>query len=351
VLYAAFLGLLLAAGFASAVEVTTAGMAPVIDGKVPAARKAALEESKRAAVEQVLGSYLESRTQTSDFALASDRIYSSVAGRIDRYRVILDEQQGDLYRIEIVATFEDGALLSETERLLKKYHWHKKPRLLIAVTGRGEPASAQSARQLQQLLEKRFRHQGFEVFEESDGIAKRAGFLLEAESWLNASNNEYHGVSLDSSEVSVTATLKRVGSGQIIASTSYTGTKAGANRSKALNALNEEAAKIIYRELNWELSEEWLRHQSRGTDIVLMLSGEDISDRLGDIKAALNRRLRGVRSLTVDSTSRTDAVLSVVYQGWPEQLYDELLAAIQRDASLGLALEGLKGNTLQLRVL
>lgn len=351
VIYAFLISLFLGIQGTWGAEVAAAGLAPVIDGNLVAARKAALEEAKRSAVEQALGSYVESRTHVSDFALASDKIYTTVAGRIDRYEITLDEAQGDLYRVEILAVFQDAALLSETEALLQKYHWHKKPRLLISVSGSGAAAGGQAANQLRQSLERQFRRDGFDVFSERGSIGKNAGFQLEAEVFLNTSDTEYQGIELTSNQLSANASLTRVGSGQIIASTSYNGSRADANLAKALQHLNKEATRVIYRELNWQLSEEWLKYQSRGTDVVLELSGEKPGARVSAIKSELSAYLRGLSDVNVDSADGRSAVLTATYQGWPEQLYDELAATLERKPSLGLALDGISGNTLQLRIL
>ena len=351
VIYAFLVSLLLGTQGSWGADVVAAGLAPVVDGNLVAARKAALEEAKRAAVEQALGSYVESRTQTSNFALASDKIYTTVAGRIPSYEVTLDEAQGDVYRVEILAAFEDAALLSETEELLKKYHWHKKPRLLISVTSDGDRAAGQAASQLRQALDRRFRRDGFEVYDARGSIGKNAGFKLEAETWLDTVNSDYQGVALTSNQFSVAATLTRVGSGQVIGSTSYNGNRPGANLSKALDALNAEASRVIYRELNWQLNEEWLKHQSRGTDVVLELSGQSLGPRVTSLKSELSSQLRGLSQVNLDSLDDGSAVLTATYQGWPEQLYDELAVTLERTPSLGLALDGINGNTLQLRML
>ena len=108
---------------AHAGTVTATGVAPILDQQVAEARKVALDEAKRAAVEQALGTYVESRTEVEDFTLASDTIYTSVKGRIDSYEVTVDEAQpGDLYRVEIIARFEDALLLSETDRVTPSEH-------------------------------------------------------------------------------------------------------------------------------------------------------------------------------------------------------------------------------------
>lgn len=337
---------------AHAGQIAAAGIAPIIEQEIVQARRAALEEAKRSAVEQVLGSYVESRTEVGDFELASDKIYSTVKGRIDKYEVTLDEpQDGEIYRVEILATFEDADLISETEVLLKKFHWHKKPRLLIEVKGDGDAASGQFASQMQQGLERQFRRQGFEVFDLRSGNAKRAGFMLQATSFVRTNQSEYQGIVLQNNEVSVTASLKRVGSGEIIASTTFSDSKAGSNQARALKGIIKEGVRRIYRDLNWELNEEWLKYQGRGTSIILELSGAEISSRLTAIKSELNRTLRGIQKITTDAASNESATLSVLYSGWPEQMYDELAAVLSHNPQLGLSIDGLTGNTLQLRAL
>jgi hypothetical protein len=342
---------LILASAAGASEVTAVGLAPILDDKLAEARKAALEEAKRAAVEQALGSYVESRTRVNDFALASDVIYSSIKGRIDSYRVTGDERlPGDTYRVEIVATFEDEKLLAETQDMLRSHHWHKKPRLVISVDGRGDAASQQLARQLEQGLERKFRSQGFEVFDPSGGQPNRAGFLLQGEAWLSSNETEYQGLALNSTELSVSARLTRVGSGQVIGSATYNGSKPGANQSKSFASLSKQATGRLYEQISWQLNDEWLRHQARGSDILLQVSGREVTEKLPRLKQALGRSVRGLQSISTDSASRDSAVLSVVYLGWPEQLYEEL-SVLNKKASLGVSVDGIAGNTLQIRVL
>ena len=332
-------------------EVTAVGLAPILEDNVPAARKAALEEAKRAAVEQALGSYVESRTRVTDFALASDTIYSSIKGRIDSYRVVKDEARPDeTYRVEIVATFEDELLLTETDDLLRSHHWHKKPRLVVSIKGSGEASSQQLASQVEQRLERKFRKQGFEVFDPDAGEPNRAGFLLQGEAWVDSKESDYQGLAINSTELSVTASLTRVGSGQVISSATFNGSRPGANTSKSFKTLSKDAAGELYEEISWQLNNEWLRHQARGSDVVLKITGEGINEKLIRLKSALGSSVRGLQSISTDSASDDAAVLSVVYLGWPEQLYEEL-NVLTRKEPLGVSIDGLQGNTLQISVL
>ena len=99
------------------------------------------------------------------------------------------------------------------------------------------------------------------------------------------------------------------------------------------------------------MNDEWLQYQSRGSDIQLELSGSELSRKVVTIKSDLSSMLRGVRSISIDSVQESNAVLSVVYLGWPEQLLDELSLAIAKNKKAGVAVDGMSGNTLQLRIL
>ena len=69
----------------------------------PAADKQrALAVARRGAVEQVVGSYVTSKTLVENFQVVEDRIYSKATGFVNNYR-ILEEQRTDLQRVHIEA--------------------------------------------------------------------------------------------------------------------------------------------------------------------------------------------------------------------------------------------------------
>ena len=66
------------------------GISAVADNNIVEARKVALENAKRAAVEQVVGTFVRSRTDVNNYLLGKDQIFSSTAGQIDEYKIIYD---------------------------------------------------------------------------------------------------------------------------------------------------------------------------------------------------------------------------------------------------------------------
>ena len=65
-------------------------------------KQQALAVARRAAVEQVVGSYVTSKTLVENFQVVEDRIYSKAIGFINNYRII-EEQRTDLQRVHIEA--------------------------------------------------------------------------------------------------------------------------------------------------------------------------------------------------------------------------------------------------------
>ena len=115
--------------------------------------------------------------------------------------------------------------------------------------------------------------------------------------------------------------------------------------------MSKEAANRLYSEISYQMNEEWLSNQSRGSDIVLQLTGQGLGGKVPGIKSGLDQAVRGLQSISTDSVADTSAVLSVVYVGWPEQFYDELSLALEKNKKLGLVIDGMNGNALQLRIL
>jgi hypothetical protein len=55
---------------ALATSIEAKGLGAIVEGNVADARKNALEDAKRVAIEQMLGSYISARTETNNFMLA-----------------------------------------------------------------------------------------------------------------------------------------------------------------------------------------------------------------------------------------------------------------------------------------
>ena len=60
---------------AMAISVEVTGFGAIVDGNLADARKNAIEDAKRLAVEQMLGSYISARTETKNFMLPRKKYF------------------------------------------------------------------------------------------------------------------------------------------------------------------------------------------------------------------------------------------------------------------------------------
>lgn len=100
------LGLLPAPAAAKPVCVEADGESAVIRGDLPSAKLEARNRAQWAAVEQVAGVELKSRTIVADAALLEDVISTQARGIVSSVQLLSEQQQGDSYRVRIRACVE-----------------------------------------------------------------------------------------------------------------------------------------------------------------------------------------------------------------------------------------------------
>ena len=332
-------------------EVEATGFAPIVEGNTIGARRVALEDAKKSAVEQILGSFIESRTAVSAFVLAKDSIESTVKGRVENYTFLEDVAVNDsTYKVVIRATINSRELMNSAAEAISKYHWHKKPRISVALNSLSPGYGDSLTNRIQQTLQDRFRKEGYDVFDGSDGNINQAGFELVGDVFIESQESEYQGIKLQNNEISVNVKLKRVGSGTVISTASFSDSASGSNQARVTKKIVKNGARKLYRDVSKEMINTWLRNQTRASDVIVEVSGRDVSGSIQKIKGFLSQSLRGVERISLVGADKERGVISLSYIGWPEQLYSELDISLQRNASIGLSLDGMQGNKLSLRI-
>src|SRR5262245_4601069 len=92
--------------------VTAEGVASIGTDKA-AAHDKAIEDALRRAVEQAVGTMVESETSVENYQLLSDKIYSRSSGYVKKYQVVSEQAEGNLLRIRIEAEVDSGYLNSD----------------------------------------------------------------------------------------------------------------------------------------------------------------------------------------------------------------------------------------------
>ena len=100
--------------------VSASGFAPVADGGVAVAQKAALASAKSAAVEMVLGSAVAS-TEAALNLNAGAKVFSNAGGFIESFRVTEEGDRDGVYKVTIVAKVARGKLMEDYGAALRQF--------------------------------------------------------------------------------------------------------------------------------------------------------------------------------------------------------------------------------------
>ena len=95
--------------------VTTVGQAPIIDGNDTQARLKAIEDARRAAVEQGVGTLIDSQTKVANFQVLQDRIYSRASGYVTNYSILSEGKtpDGSMYTVTIRADVQTASIKND----------------------------------------------------------------------------------------------------------------------------------------------------------------------------------------------------------------------------------------------
>ena len=136
---------------------SAAAQSVVVDG-VGADERAALIDASRTAVEQVAGTFIDSRTLVENAAVKLDQIYTKAQGFVTGTEILAKEQQGGFVHLRAridVDTSPDAQLMNNLSMIMML----NDPRIAVVVreAGGGHDRAAESALD-SKLLELGFSH-------------------------------------------------------------------------------------------------------------------------------------------------------------------------------------------------
>jgi len=117
----------------SACAATTVTASGTSIASEPGAREIAVQHAQRAAVEQGLGSLIDSSTLTENYELISDRVYSASQGYVTKYDVLSEKTDGDILKVTIRAVVDTKSILNDVDALniFQQQHFDNKRVLVL----------------------------------------------------------------------------------------------------------------------------------------------------------------------------------------------------------------------------
>ncbi|UCG77885.1 MAG: flagellar assembly protein T N-terminal domain-containing protein [Nitrospirota bacterium] len=310
--------------------VMASGSAVIYSADVGAAKKEALEDAKRNAVDQV-GSHVLSESVVENYDLVRDRIISKADGYVHRYEIISEKQSGNNYLIDIEADVSKSSLIDDATLI---YHEMDKPRLMVIVLEvRGKdviPTKHAEHAVSSIFVEKEFslidqamaieniRKDELRKIAEGDELAAakiglRSGAEVVVVGTASIGDVESIRGQLYASKASISLRALKTDNASLyaISSQSKAATDAVADSAqrKALERTSKSAASDIF----WKIVKKWNKEKIRGNEIEIVLSGVNFTV-LRSVKDEIGA-LRGVSEVFQRSFDAPTAVLNITYNG------------------------------------
>jgi len=335
----------------AAETVTVTGVSFHEAGRDAIAREKAMEDAKRQAIEQAMGTQVTSQTVVENFEVTRDQVMTHATGYL-REMEILREGRTDLgtYEVALRAQVEIGALVADMDRFRKVLNWQKNPRVAVTVAPGTAADVVPSARKVSQHLGRELRKEGFRVYTATGDKTPTLGLEVVVGLDLSSSQTDYQGMTLTLHEVSLTAAIERPGTGEVLATASAVKSLPGANRLAVLDKGASQCVTAVWQDLRRQLVRLWEQELYSQRQIDLVVRNVTDHGQAVEMAAVLKSDVIGVVDVQVLSFSEATAELGVVYKGWPEHLANELQMAHFRNRYFKSTLEAVKGNKLVIRI-
>jgi hypothetical protein len=362
--------------------VSAEGVAVIQQGNRDIARDAAVQDAQHRAVEQAIGTLIDSRTQVENYQLISDKILTQTAGYIRRYNITGERVEDNLLRVTITAEVSLGKLsddLSGIGILLGQVH---RPRTLILIAEQnighefivwwwGATHGQQTDLAMTEtVLMDKFTEKGFEMIDHqvaakeirvtpaynvtslSSEQARTLGNQADAEVVIVgkavARLQGTIGGGMKSAQADLTARAVRTDNGQVLASVA---THAAAVHISDVTAGSEalkKAAADAAEQLTAKILAQYAK-ETGGTRSVNITVSTLTKTQFVKFKDVLRSQVRGIKDLHERSFQNGVAKISVDMKGSAQTLSDEL--SLKDFGTFTVDVTGSTANSLELKVM
>ncbi|MCE5286854.1 MAG: hypothetical protein LLG02_13570 [Pelosinus sp.] len=329
-----------------------------------ASRDDAVRDALRSAVEQAVGTLVDSQTIANNNQIVTDEIYVKSQGFVEDYHVDSVESSGGVFNVKVTAninTNPDSALYTKLQKLKLIEVMLRDPRIAVIIPEfRQSTALSNSAsetavvqklrdagfkyvldvRQLRHIQDNQFvRAIMDDNIQDAVNIAttEQLDYVIVGEATCQYAGAVY-GSSIESCRASVNAKVLKVDTGEIIAAQTFVAsgvdiTPAIAGK-KALSACGNKVGDFMVQQL--------MKYASDPDKPVTVLIKRADFNHLSLLQKSL-KQVSGVKSVFLRSYHNGDAQIDVVYTGAPRVLADSM----QNIEGLSLDIVEINGSSIQ----
>ena len=319
--------------------VNAVGTAAILNKDAAQARDRAVESALRNAVEQVVGTMVDSETLVKNNELLSDKIFTQTHGYISTYKILSEKADPDtnLYTVNLEAVVKQGNLEDDLGGLGLLMRRVQMPRVAVALDEDGDAASTTILRMLKDkgflVVDTGERFHNEQFVREFLGMAppqqadlmKKYGAEVVILGSAHGSSGSSVGKSASLTSFSGSVSLKalKTDTHELMGTSSGSGTVVHVGEAGVTQALRQ-AATVAGNDLIRQITKQW--SQEASSTRLLTLEVENMP--AGEVErfaARLREQGRGVKEVLVRDSESGRASLSVSMQGDASALAQEVL--------------------------
>lgn len=350
---------------AGSTELVAEGAAAIINNDKGIARDHAIEDAKRKAVEQGVGSALQSESEIKNFQLVFDKISSKATGYVSSYKIIDELQNAGLYRVTIRAVVRMADLQSDIAGILSMVESQGRPRIMVLIrdTRAGtDEADPETLSDLETMVIDSFVSKGFPVVDEEmvkqnltndqiklilagdDKTAAELGRKIGAEIVVagKASTTEEQKSDPYTNQVRTVYVMKlnvrtiNTRTSEILAATVVNQSAPFSRDAVRANTAEAASAKLIA-----DILKKW---QTQDMVTQIFCTNAD-NTRLQTLKSGLSTRVRAVSSVILRDFTGSTGTVEVLARTNSQEVFDALN---QPDWPIPFNIKGFSGNRIDL---
>ncbi len=333
--------------------ITADGYAAMTSGNKVIARDKAVDDALRKAVEQAVGTMVSSDTMTESYKVIHDKILARTSGYVERYKILSEGVEGDLYRVRVQAEIGRADLTNDLNALGLLHVMVEKPKVMVIIDekigGLYGTTGSESVGQAESTIIEKLINSGFNVVDAdtvranisrdkalrilegdnkaaaAEGLKHGAQIVITGKAFSKNAGGRLYGTNMQSIQATLQARVVRTDTGKVIASKSAQGAQAHIDEMQGGALAIKEASERLSDELIDMIVKQWSGEvYGRSQEITVMISGLVSYRHLAAVKKILEKETQGVKAVHQRSFTGGIAELAIDYGGKSTNIADEL---------------------------
>ncbi|MHB8881794.1 MAG: flagellar assembly protein T N-terminal domain-containing protein [Thermodesulfovibrionales bacterium] len=333
--------------------ITADGYAAITGGNTVIARDKAVDDALRKAVEQAVGTMVSSDTMTESYKVIHDKILARTSGYVERYKILSEGPERDLYRVRVQAEIGKADLTSDLSALGLLHVMVEKPKVMVImdekIGGLYGTTGSESVGQAESTIIEKLLNAGFNVVDAdtvranisrdkalrilegdnkaaaAEGLKYGAQVVITGKAFSKNAGGRIRGTNMQSIQATLQARVVRTDTGKVIASKSAQAAQAHIDEMQGGALAIKEASEQLSSELIDMIVKQWSGEvYGRSQEITVMISGLVSYRHLAAVKKILEKETQGVKAVHQRSFTGGIAELAIDYGGKSTNIADEL---------------------------